>query len=379
MKKFLLVVAVAAGVFSCNKTEEGTFVLNGSVKGVDGKNIILERQDDSLGVVAVDTVKIENGKFTFTGQADEPGMFSLSIDEEQNKSYLIIEPGEIKMEINRDSIFLNKVSGTYNNDQLTEFSKQGLAFNKRMQDFQKQNKELMVAAQDKNDTVAMTKLRDEFQKIRDDMEVNNEKYIKEHPKAFISLLLVGNMFRVFEPDMEKIGTLYDNLDAKLRDTKTGKLLGKRIAEFNQVGVGKKAPDFAAPNPEGKMTKLSESLGKLTIIDFWASWCGPCRKANPELVAIYNEFHDKGLNIIGVSLDRPGQEDKWKEAIEKDKLTWTQVSNLKFWQDPIAVQYGVQSIPQMFLVNEYGIIVAKDLQGDALRAKIKEFLNAELAK
>ena len=379
MKKFLLLVAVAAGVFSCNKTEEGNFVLDGTVKGVDGKNIILERQDDSLGVVAIDTVKIENGTFKFTGKVDEPAMYSLAIDDEQNKSYLIIENGKIKMEINRDSIFLNKVSGTYNNEQLTEFSSQGLAFNKKMQDFQNRNKEVMVAAQDKNDTVSMNKLRAEFQVIRDDMEANNEKYVKEHPKAFISLLLVGNMFRVFEPDMAKISAMFQALDPQIKNTKAGKLLGKRIDDFNKVGVGKKAPEFEAPNPEGKMVKLSESLGKVTIIDFWASWCGPCRVANPELVAIYNEFHSKGLNIIGVSLDRPGQEGKWKEAIAKDKLAWTQVSNLKFWQDPIAVQYGVQSIPQMFLLNEHGVIVAKDLNGDQLRAKINEFLNAKLAK
>ena len=376
MKKFLLVVAVAAGVFSCDKTEEGTFVLEGTVKGVDGKNIILERQDDSLGVVPVDTVKIENGTFKFTGAADEPGMYSLAIDDEQNKSYLIVESGNIKMEINRDSIFLNKVTGTYNNEQLTEFSSQGLAFNKRMQDFQTRNRDVMIAAQNKNDTVAMNKLRDEFQVIRDEMELNNEKYIEEHPKAFISVLLIGNMFRVMEPDMPKIQSLYDNLAPEVKSTKTAKLLAKRIVDFNKVGLGKKAPDFQAPNPEGKMVKLSESLGKVTIIDFWASWCGPCRIANPELVATYNKFHDQGLNIVGVSLDRPGQSEQWKEAIAKDKLTWTNVSNLKFWEDPIAAQYGVKAIPQMFVVNEYGIIVAKDLKGEALNAKIAELLSVK---
>lgn len=376
MKKFLLVVAVAAGVFSCNKTEEGVFVLEGTVKGVDGKNIILERQDDSLGVIPVDTVKIENGKFKFTGTADEPGMFSLAIDDEQNKSYLIVESGNIKMEINRDSIFLNKVSGTYNNEQLTEFSSQGLAFNKKMQDFQTQNQAVMVAAQNKNDTASMNKLRREFQVIRDEMEANNEKYVREHPKAFISVLLIGNMFRVMEPDMKKIDELYDNLHPDVKKTSAAKTLAKRIADFKKVGIGKPAPDFSAPNQEGKLVKLSESMGKVTIIDFWASWCAPCRIANPELVALYNEFHDKGLNIVGVSLDRPGQENQWKEAIAKDKLTWTQVSNLKFWDDPIAAQYGVKSIPQMFIVNEYGIIIAKDLKGDALRNKIAQFLNAK---
>ena len=115
----------------------------------------------------------------------------------------------------------------------------------------------------------------------------------------------------------------------------------------------------------------ESLGKVTIVDFWASWCGPCRAENPNVVAIYKEFHSKGLNIIGVSLDKDAV--KWKEAIAKDKLIWTQVSNLKFWDEPIAKQYNVESIPATFILDESGKVVAKDLRGEELKAKIIELL------
>ncbi|MBP4142546.1 TlpA family protein disulfide reductase [Flavobacterium sp. I-SCBP12n] len=117
--------------------------------------------------------------------------------------------------------------------------------------------------------------------------------------------------------------------------------------------------------------LKESLGKVTIVDFWASWCGPCRQENPNVVAIYKELHAKGLNIIGVSLDKDAA--KWKEAIAKDGLTWTQVSNLKFWDEPIAKQYHVESIPATFILDASGHVVAKDLRGDELRAKIIELL------
>ena len=117
------------------------------------------------------------------------------------------------------------------------------------------------------------------------------------------------------------------------------------------------------------------MGKLTIIDFWASWCAPCRQENPNVVALYKEFHDKGLNIIGVSLDRKGEATKWKEAIAKDGLTWTQISNLKFWDDPIAQKYNVKSIPATFLVDANGKIIATDLRGAELRAKVAAVLGS----
>lgn len=114
------------------------------------------------------------------------------------------------------------------------------------------------------------------------------------------------------------------------------------------------------------------MGKVTIVDFWASWCGPCRIENPNVVAIYQEFHSKGLNIVGVSLDKDAA--KWKEAIAKDKLIWIQVSHLKFWDEPIAAQYEVQSIPATFILDASGKVVAKNLRGEELRAKIKELLS-----
>ncbi len=120
--------------------------------------------------------------------------------------------------------------------------------------------------------------------------------------------------------------------------------------------------------------LKESLGKATLIDFWASWCPPCRQENPNVVALYNEFHSKGLNIISVSLDEFA--DKWKQAIEQDKLTWTQVSNLKEMKDPIAVQYGVTQIPTTFLLDASGKVMAIDLRDEDLKAKIKELLSVK---
>ena len=133
-----------------------------------------------------------------------------------------------------------------------------------------------------------------------------------------------------------------------------------------------APSFAAKNPEGKEISLKESLGaKATIIDFWASWCPPCRKENPNMVALYKKYHDKGLNIIGVSLDKTA--DKWKEAIQKDGLPWAQVSNLMFWDEPIAKTYGVEQIPAPFVLDATGKVVARDLYGADLEKEIEKLV------
>jgi peroxiredoxin len=166
------------------------------------------------------------------------------------------------------------------------------------------------------------------------------------------------------------------LDPEVKKTKEGKELEEFITKAKAVvntEVGSIAPDFTAATPDGKTLSLKQSMGKVTIIDFWASWCKPCRMENPNVVAIYNELHDKGLNIIGVSLDKTGEADKWKKAIADDKLTWNHVSNLKFWDEPIAAQYGVKSIPATFILDASGKIVAKDLRGDELKAKVKELL------
>ena len=157
----------------------------------------------------------------------------------------------------------------------------------------------------------------------------------------------------------------------IKDTKSVKYIIKNLNDFKTVKEGRRAPEFSAPNPEGKSVSLKESLGKITIVDFWASWCGPCRKESPNMVKLYSEFHDKGLNIIGVSLDKDAA--KWKEAIATDKLTWTQVSNLKEWKDQIAIQYGVKAIPSTYVLNQYGVVVAKNLTGEALKTKIAELL------
>jgi len=151
-------------------------------------------------------------------------------------------------------------------------------------------------------------------------------------------------------------------------------LKQTLEKYKAAEIGSKAPEFTGPTPQGEELALKNNLGRVTIVDFWAAWCKPCRVENPNLVKTYNKYKDQGLSIISVSLDRPGQKEKWLKAIKEDKLEqWNHVSNLQHWNDPIAKKYKISAIPATFILDENGVIVAKNLRGDELENKIGELL------
>lgn len=386
MKKIILLLSASVVLFSCNKVKDGEYLITGTAKGIEnGKTIILETQDaNGMGLIAVDTVKVENGKFEIKGKVAEPAFHTIQLEAANGKIPFILETGEIIIEIDKDSIQKSKISGTYNNDEYVKFNEEIKVIQKKVMDFQKQNMQAMNTAQQTQDTAVINKLMKEYSKIQEEVgtaaKAKYTTYAETHPKSFISALIIQSMVSDPSMDVKKSESLYNSLDESLKNTKPGKAIKTRLAEIKNPAAGAPVPaaadakwrsDFSAPNPDGKVISLKENLGKVTIVDFWASWCGPCRKENPNVVALYKELHSKGLNIIGVSLDKDAS--KWKEAIAKDKLTWPQVSHLKSWEEPIALQYKVESIPATFILDASGKVVAKDLRGEALRAKVIELL------
>jgi peroxiredoxin len=369
MKKIFL-ITIATILFSCN---DSVYNISGEIKGLaDGTKVFLEKQENAIAV-AVDTVKIENGKFDFKGETQEAEIHNIRFENTKGGFVLVVEKGDIKAVVNKDSISIAKISGTYNNDELNKYNNLISQIQKKMMDFQQKNMGIMQEASEKNDTVIVNKLRKDYSKFQDEFIVTNDKYIENSPKSFISVLLIEGMLGEVDVKFDKITKYFNALDSSLKETKHGKKIKTKLDALNSVAIGQKAPDFSAPNPDGKTISLHESLGKVTIVDFWASWCGPCRQESPNFVAIYNEFHSKGLNFIGVSLDKKDEKNKWTEAIAKDKLNWVHVSNLEFWDDPIAKKYGVEGIPSTFILDKNGIIVAKNLRGMELKAKVAELL------
>jgi peroxiredoxin len=198
------------------------------------------------------------------------------------------------------------------------------------------------------------------------------KYAKENPASPIAVLALENAAgNGGDLDPESVGPVFDHLSEANRRSEKGVAFQTRIEDARKTSIGHMAPDFTQNDTLEKPVTLSSFHGKYVLIDFWASWCGPCRLENPNLVAMYEKYSRKGFQIIGVSLDQPGAKDKWLGAIHKDGLTWTQVSDLRFWKNAVAEAYGIKSIPQNFLVDPSGKIIAKSLRGEDLENKLKE--------
>ena len=383
MKRILLLLTVSAVLFSCNKAGVNEYIISGTVKGVaDGKTVILEKQDETGQLKPIDTVKIKDGKFTIKGSSKEPEIMLLQVEALQGKVPFILENGDIEVIVDKDSIQKSKLSGTFNNDVFSKFNVDVVKFQKdsqkKMTAFQNANMAKMKAAQEAKDTITINKLMKEYQVLQKAGMDFYVKFAESNPKALISALIVDSMLNDPSVDLVRAKKIFASFSPELKKYKPGKSIQSKLDKIAKpvaaaAEVGTIAPDFSAPNPEGKSISLKESLGKVTIIDFWASWCNPCRAENPNVVALYNEFHSKGLNIIGVSVDKDAK--KWKEAIAKDKLTWNQVSNLKDFEDPIAVTYGINAIPSTFILDAKGTIVAKDLRGAELKAKVAALLAA----
>ena len=383
MKRILLLLTVSAVLFSCNKAGVNEYIISGTVKGVaDGKTVILEKQDETGQLKPIDTVKIKDGKFTIKGSAKEPEIMLLQVEALQGKVPFILENGDIEVIVDKDSVQKSKLSGTFNNDVFSKFNVDVVKFQKdsqkKMTAFQNANMAKMKAAQEAKDTITINKLMKEYQVLQKAGMDFYVKFAEANPKALISALIVDSMLNDPSVDLARAKKIFASFSPELKKYKPGKSIQSKLDKIAKpvaatTEVGTIAPDFSAPNPEGKSISLKESLGKVTIIDFWASWCNPCRAENPNVVALYNEFHSKGLNIISVSLDKDAK--KWKEAIAKDKLTWNQVSNLKDFEDPIAVTYGINAIPSTYILDAKGTIVAKDLRGAELKAKVAALLAA----
>jgi peroxiredoxin len=229
------------------------------------------------------------------------------------------------------------------------------------------------AASQSGDAANVAMLEKQLDSIQVEMTGLQKNFVKTNPRSYVSpSILVGLSY---EMEAEEIESMVNGLDTSIAALPQIKSLKERVVMMKAVAVGQKAPDFTLSDVNGNPVALSTKIGsKLLLIDFWAAWCNPCRQENPNVVKVYNEFHKKGFDVFGVSLDQ--KKEAWVKAIADDKLTWTHVSDLQYWNNAAAKLYAVNSIPANFLLDETGKIIGKNLRGEALYNKVNEVLGGK---
>lgn len=372
MKKLAILIFGFAFILTGCQEDNG-YYLSGTIEGIeDGKKVYISERDESTrSLKAVDTAVIKDGKFEIDMEDQElPGLSFLGFEGINGNVVFISENQKINFDVDKDSIRNTIVSGGKENEALKEYLNHLKELNRKMIGMQKDMRQASMSG----DTEKINSLRETQMELQNNDKTFKKELFSRNKDSYVGIMLLTDMLNMRTFSSPEIREMYSEVSERIKKTPLAKTLEETLENNAASEVGSKAPPFTAPTPNGDNLSLEESLGKVTVVDFWAAWCKPCRIENPNLVRTYNTYKDQGLNIISVSLDRPGQKDRWIQAIEEDNLEqWDHVSNLKFWDEPIAQQYRVRAIPATFVLDENGVIVAKNLRGEALADKIGELL------
>lgn len=370
MRKMILALAAVALLGACkqkdaNNLEAGTVKIKGTIAGVDTgwlELLVPSRESEK-----VDSIKINKSAFEYKVDVKSPDLMVIRLAGTQGTELAFWgDPGTVTITANKDSMWTSKIEGGPTQALFKEVEGKVKGIMEKGQTLYGN----YMAAQQQQNMPEMQRIEQELISLQTKAKDEAINFAKSHKGSVLSAYL--GLVYLGQPGNEAgMKNLYDSLSPDVQKTFFGKKMGEYITAGAATAIGAPAPEFAMNDVSGKPVSLSSFRGKVVLVDFWASWCAPCRQENPNVVAAYNQFKDKGFTILGVSLDK--DKAAWEKAIVDDKLTWTHVSDLKYWDNAAAKLYKVQSIPANFLLDKEGRIIAKDLRGQALTAKLAEVL------
>lgn len=308
---------------------------------------------------------LKDGNIEFRGRVPEPVMVTIMTSDRQGSIPLMLENTNYTVRIGAESIEVEGGPEQAVFNQFNALQREAIRYQQKLQ------VDVKSASEDGNQ-MRIQALYGQSQKFMQDMQKRQTEIVKENGNTCTAAYIV--LACGMQAPVEQLQELYNLLGERAKASIYGKIIAAQLTELGRIAVGKLAPDFTVNAPDGKSISLYEIKAKVKLLDFWASWCGPCRKENPNVIKLYKKFHDKGLEVLGVSIDN--DKSKWVQAIMEDGLPWLNGSDLKGQDSQITRMYGVRSIPFTLLLDENNQIVAKNLRGKELGKKIEELLKAK---